>query len=110
MHGEKIGFNLRAFISMMVALMGISLPVSGLILHAYSHGRIASGRHEWLMVHILFGVLFVAFAVWHVVLNRRPLLRYLRSEAGRLLPMSREASLAILIATALIVLIVSGPR
>jgi hypothetical protein len=107
MDGDKRTFNHRAFVAMMTALMGICLPVSGLILHAYSHNRIVAGRHAWVMMHIVAGTLFLVFAVWHIILNRRPLLRYITSSAAGSLPLSREAGLAILIAVALIVLIIS---
>jgi hypothetical protein len=78
-------FNTRAFTAIMSGLTALTLPFTGLILHGYSEGAISGDKHAWFMAHIVLGVLFVVFAAWHAVLNRRPLLNYIKSGAGSLL-------------------------
>lgn len=87
-------FNARAFTALMIALSGLGLPVTGIFNHVYGFDPLTVGRHAWMSAHNLLGVLFVVFAVWHVVLNRRPLWNHLRSTAARLPAVSREALLA----------------
>ena len=100
---EKKPFNLRSFVAIMAGLTGLTLPLSGLVLHAYSHHPRHGGTHEWFSVHVFLGILFTGFAVWHVVLNRRPLLRYLRSGAESQTPFSREMRLAAIIFSAALI-------
>lgn len=109
MRSAKNRFNYRAFTAMMAGLSGLILPVSGLVLHARSEGAAGSGRHEWLMIHVIFGVLFVAFAGWHIVLNRRPLLNYFKAAASRSI-LSREAFLALAVVLTLLLLLLTQPR
>jgi hypothetical protein len=85
MNTNKKTFNTRAFTAVMSGLTALPLPFTGLILHGYSEGASSGDSHSWFMLHVVFGVLFVAFAVWHAVLNRRPLLNYIKSGAGSLL-------------------------
>jgi len=104
---EKRPINSRSFVAIMAGLTGLTLPFSGLILHAYSHHPQHGGRHEWFSAHLFLGILFTVFSVWHVVLNRRPLLRYLKSGTGSQMPFSREMRLAaILLAATLIAVVI----
>ena len=50
---------------------------------------ITGDRHSWLMMHIIFGILFVVFARWYIILNRRPMLNYIKASTARSLPLSR---------------------
>jgi hypothetical protein len=43
-------------------------------------GESAAG---WSITHVSVSGLFVGFCAWHIVLNRRPLLKYLRAAGGR---------------------------
>lgn len=65
------------FVALGVLLSGLALPVTGIADHLARHasGPDAAG---WVAFHIALGTLFVVFATWHAVLNRRALLRYLR--------------------------------
>jgi len=87
-------FNLRSFVSLMITFTGLGLPVTGVANHVYGLGPPSVARHAWMSAHNLLGVLFAVFAVWHVVLNRRPLWNHLRSVGARLAPASREALVA----------------
>lgn len=61
-------WNQRAFVVVGAILSGLALAVTGLLYHA-------AGR-EWALAHTALGVLCVAFCVWHAVLNRHLLARY----------------------------------
>jgi hypothetical protein len=105
MNTNKKILSYRAFVSVMAGLMGIILPISGLILHAYSDHRIIVGKHLWFTVHVFAGIIFLGFVVWHIILNRTIFLKYLKSGASASLPLSREARLAVFIAVTLLILI-----
>jgi len=97
-------FNRRAFTAILAGITGFILPISGLILHGYSEGRFIAGRHAWFEIHVFAGIIFVVFAGWHAILNRRPLWNYLKSSASRSWLPSREAGWAALLLIGIIVL------
>ena len=71
------------------------LPVTGVGNHLARH---SSGPHadaRWVVAHVVVGSLFVVFTTWHVVLNRRALLRYLRSKLATSVRPSREVVAAL---------------
>jgi hypothetical protein len=86
MEPKKKSFNKRAFTAIMSGLTALTLPFTGLVLHGYSEGAISGDKHFWLMAHVLLGVLFVVFAAWHAIINRRALLNYIKPGASRSLP------------------------
>lgn len=81
-----------SFVSLCALLSGLALPVSGVV----DHFAAQSSAGGWSIVHVALGTVFVVFCTWHIVLNRRALLRYLRDKAAawRSLP-TREAVAAI---------------
>jgi hypothetical protein len=84
MNSDKKPFKQRAFTAIMSGLTALTLPFTGLILHGYSEGAINGDRHAWFMLHVGLGILFVVFAAWHAVLNRRALLSYIKGVGGSL--------------------------
>jgi len=82
----KRSFNKRAFTAIMAGLTALTLPFTGLILHGYSEGAISGDRHFWLMAHVVLGFLFVVFAAWHAIINRRALLNYIKPGVAGALP------------------------
>ncbi len=69
----------QALIVCTAALLGLALPVTGLLDHA-------AGR-EWALPHAAPGVLCVCLLVWRAVLQRSALARYVRSRLpGRRFP------------------------
>jgi hypothetical protein len=80
----KRPFRIRSFVSMMLAGSGFALAPTGLADHL---------NHDWAPAHVILGVIFVAFAIWHSVLNRRALLKWMRP-AARVAPIGREAAWA----------------
>ena len=64
----------KRIVSLILLATLIMLPVSAVILHI-SHGTGIS--HRWLHFHVLFGIIFVIAAIFHVVYNWRALKHYL---------------------------------
>jgi len=87
-------FNLRSFVTLMVTFSGLGLPATGVANHCYGFAPMSVARHAWMSAHNVLGILFVVFAVWHVILNRRSLWSHLKSVGARLAPASREALIA----------------
>ncbi len=88
---ERKPFNGRAFVASTVAISGIGLPLTGLGNHFCQAHPITHSYHAWMSAHNSLGIVFFVFSVWHVVLNRRVLVKYLRGVKPRLSGGSREA-------------------
>jgi hypothetical protein len=56
-----------------------------------------------MTAHNALGFVFVTFAIWHVVLNRRALRSHLRRAAARAGEVNREALLAVVVVVAALV-------
>ncbi len=69
----KKPFNKRKVVSLILFTTLIVMPVSALIVHI-THGKATS--HLWLYIHVVFGVLFTAAGIFHVVYNWRALKYY----------------------------------
>lgn len=87
-------FRLRAFAAMGMVFSGLALPVTGVVNHFYGFAPLSVERHAWMSAHNALGLLFVAFTIWHVALNRKALWNHLRSAAARAPVVSREAVFA----------------
>lgn len=85
-------FNLRAFIVAMIALTGITLPLSGLFNHLHQFEPLTVARHGWMAAHNVMAILFAVFCGWHIVLNRRAVWNHVH-DAAKKIP-TREAALA----------------
>ena len=92
---SKKSFNYRAFIALSLLLSGIGLPVTGIAL-AVQHG--GTENHSWAHAHAIFALVFTVFAIWHLILNWRPLIKYIR--------ISREVIFSIVIIAVLIFIFV----
>ena len=90
-NGERNPFNGRAFVALTAAISGIGLPVTGLGNHLCQAHPITHPYHAWMSAHNSLGILFFISAIWHAVLNRRVLAKYLRVASPRLSRGSREA-------------------
>lgn len=75
-------WNQRAFVATGAVLSGLALPATGLLDHA-AGGSASASAVGWSIAHVSVSCLFVAFCGWHIVLNRRALLRYLRAAGDR---------------------------
>lgn len=96
-------FNTRAFVALVMAVSGLGLPITGVVNHIYGFSELTVARHAWMSAHNILGTLFVAFSIWHVALNGRALLGYLKGAISRAPSFRREAALAcIIVAVALL--------
>jgi hypothetical protein len=75
--------NTRGFVALVAALAGVGLPMTGVANHLLQMEPMTQRRHAWMSAHNGLGLLFAAFAIWHVVLNRGAFLRYLQGLAVR---------------------------
>jgi hypothetical protein len=75
-------WNQRAFVALGAVLSGLALPATGLLDHA-AGGSSSEAAVGWSIAHVSVSCMFVGFCGWHIVLNRRALLRYLRAAGGR---------------------------
>ncbi len=87
-------WNPRAFVSLVIALCAAGLPVTGLANHALQL-EMTRERHAWMSAHNSLGVVFVVFVAWHLILNRRALVAYLRGAATGLPGVAHEARWAL---------------
>jgi len=87
-------FNSRSFTALGMLFSGLGLPLTGFANHVYGFDPLTLERHAWMSTHNSMGILFLVFAVWHAVLNRRALLHHLRNGAAAIPALSREALLA----------------
>ena len=85
----------RRFISLGALFSGLALPITGLGDHLTRHSAGPHAGIEWVVAHVVIGSLFVVFAIWHAVLNRRALVTYLRGRVVRQAVPSREALAAL---------------
>jgi hypothetical protein len=81
-------------VALVIAFSGLGLPVTGIANHVYGFDSLTVARHAWMSAHNVLGLLFAVFSIWHVVLNRRPLMRHIQGVAARIPTVSREALLA----------------
>jgi hypothetical protein len=92
---ERKSFNGRAFVALTAAISGIGLPLTGLASHLCQAHPITNSYHAWMSAHNSLGILFFVSAIWHAVLNRRALAKYLRAASPRLSGGSRETIYAV---------------
>ncbi len=87
-------FQTRAFVALMIGLSGLGLPITGIVNHYYGFAGFSVARHAWMSAHNFLGLVFVAFAIWHVVLNRRTMGNYLRNALAKAAGIRSEAVIA----------------
>ena len=104
----KGSWNQRAFVATGALLFGLTLPVTGLVDHVVRDHEGAAAVGRWSVAHIALSVLFVVFCVWHVVLNRRALARYLRAKTQRRALPAGEVLAALALVAAVLALTVTG--
>ncbi len=80
--GSDRAWNQRAFVATGAILSGLALPLTGLLDHA-AGGTHAADAVGWSIAHVSLSCVFVGFCTWHILLNRRALLRYLHAAGAR---------------------------
>ncbi|HOI75747.1 MAG TPA: DUF4405 domain-containing protein [Syntrophales bacterium] len=98
--------NTRAFTALGAAISGLGLPLTGYANHLYQFSAMTTPRHAWMAAHNILAVLFLAFAAWHVILNRKALLRHVKGIVRNIPFPSREAVLAGLVVASVVFLFV----
>jgi hypothetical protein len=96
-NGSKSVWDQRRFVSLGALFSGLALPVTGVADHLARHSTGPTAGSGWIVAHVTVSSLFVLFAAWHGVLNRRALLRYLRCKTERVGLPSREAVAALVL-------------
>lgn len=92
--------SLTAFISFVfLAFTGIMLFVSPQGRVAYWSGWTMFGlsKDDYSAVHTTFMVLFLTVAIWHIVLNWKPILAYLRNRAKKVRVFTPEFSFSLVL-------------
>ena len=90
-------FQWRPFAANLLLISALVEIVSGVYL--YTPGYIASvinfnflglNFRQWAIVHTVFGLVFLIVAVWHIVYNWRPIVRYVTGRARAAFGYRRE--------------------
>lgn len=67
------------------------MTISGIVLYVMPHGRVAYwtgwrflvlDKDQWDSLHTIFGFLMIFFGIWHVILNWKNIVNYLKGRAG----------------------------
>lgn len=87
-------FSVRAFVTLMIAISGLGLPITGIATHMHGFEPLTVARHAWMSAHNCLGFLFVLFSIWHLAFNRRALWKYMKGAAAQVPLFSTEAFLA----------------
>ena len=90
-HKKKL-FQFRAFVSLLTAFSFILAVLTGCILFITPPGRIANwtgwtfwgfDKHQWIALHIWFCLVFTIISLFHVYLNFKPIVNYLKITASQ---------------------------
>lgn len=82
---------LRKYVSLFLLYSLLLMALTGTVLFTMPHGRVAYwtgwrflglDKDQWDNLHIIFGFLMVFFGIWHVALNWRSIVNYLKGKAG----------------------------
>ncbi|WP_198014808.1 DUF4405 domain-containing protein [Hippea sp. KM1] len=77
---------MRKWIDLFLFYATVIIVVSGVVLYIMPHGRVAYftgwrflgiDKDGWTNLHVIFGILMVIVAVWHIIVNFKPLKHYL---------------------------------
>lgn len=109
-------FQWRAFVSLSLIVSGVVVLLSGVLLLLAPSGRLALAggwsalgidRQGWVSLHDVFGLLWIPLLLAHAVLNRKPILCYLKDRARKAFTMRPEAVAAVALTLVLAVLAVT---
>lgn len=110
------GFQLRAFVSLLLIVTGVLVIGTGVVVLFAPSGRAAMltgwsplgvGRQGWVALHDIFGLLWIPLLGVHVVLNRRPILCYLKDRARKTYALRQETVAALGVTVVLVLLTLS---
>ncbi len=95
--------KIRRIVSLTVFLAFIFLALSGIMLFLSPQGRVAYwagwtlfglSKEQYTAVHTTFMVLFLVAGIWHIVLNWKPIVGYLKDRTRRVRLFTPESSVA----------------
>jgi hypothetical protein len=104
--------KIRRIISLTVFLSFIFLALSGIMLFFSPRGRIANWggwtlfgftKDQFSAVHTTFMVLFLVTGIWHIVLNWRPIIGYLKDRSKKIRVFTPESTTAMGLAAVFLV-------
>lgn len=90
-------FSPRTCATLGLLVSGLALPITGLANHLYQTATLGTARHAWMAAHNSLGGVFLAFAIWHVALNRWALASHVRGIVSHLPALRREFVVAALV-------------
>ena len=102
---NKKTFNKRAFVSIVMFLSGLCLPISGIMNHKLQSDLLSVERHFWMSVHNSAAILFTIFAIIHISYNWKVLVHY--TKKVKEISISKEAISAIVLVIIIVGLISS---
>ncbi len=105
---KKVGFTWkwRSLVSFYLLFVSFGLLVTGIALYVSPPGRFAHTvgwrflgftKEQWTAVHTVSAYIVAIFSVWHLALNWKQLLSYLRSTARRVYRFKSELAVALLL-------------
>ncbi|TFH64345.1 MAG: DUF4405 domain-containing protein, partial [Gemmatimonadales bacterium] len=101
--------KIRRVISLTTFFSFIFLALSGIMLFLSPQGRVAYwagwtlfglSKDQYTAVHTTLMVLFLVTGIWHIVLNWRPIVGYLKDRSKKIRVFTPESSLALALALA----------
>jgi hypothetical protein len=106
--------KIRRIISLTVFLSFIFLALSGIMLFVSPKGRVANwagwsllglSKDQYSAIHTTFMVLFLVMGIWHIVLNWRPIVGYLKDRSKKVRVFTPESTFALVLS----LLFLAGP-
>ena len=107
-------FSYRGLTSLMSAAGLVVMGISGLVAYLMPHGRIAYWndwhlwgltKTQWGNIHIISSVLFLVAMGFHIYLNWKPFLNYIKGKAAQIKGRKRELWITL---AALLVVVIAG--
>jgi len=101
--------KIRRVISLTVFLSFFFLALSGLMLFLSPQGRVAYwagwslfglSKEEYSAVHTTFMILFLVTGIWHIVLNWKPIMGYMKDRSRKIRVLTPESSVAMALGAA----------
>lgn len=98
--------NLRGFVSLLTASSFLFAFISGIILYFTPQGRIAYWinwkflgltKTDWTNMHVIFCIVFILTAFFHIYYNWNVLINYIYSKAKRAMNLKRELAVVFIL-------------
>ena len=108
-----MSFKTRNFVSLFIAWTGLISIISGIILYLAPAGRVAFWvdwhfwgltKKQWEAVHTVSSFFLMIFIIWHLILNWKVFVNYMKDKAKKISFTVPELSSSILIAIVLTVM------